>query len=162
MEAHPDKALLDELFPSIRRYQKLASKHGIGDIFQDNGGKLLQVLLLTGLKVIGRREGNDAIDDDGRVIACLKPLKNFRALILAAMGEQRRNQKAQRDVVGHQVGADEHDGRALLVQGEDVFQNAQLLLLFVMAQTLHGLSCRRSCWRWQRRTRCRGCQRFPE
>ena len=65
MQPHPDKAILDELFPFIRRYQELASQHGIGDIFQDNGGKLLQILLLTGLKVIGRREGNDAKDDEG-------------------------------------------------------------------------------------------------
>jgi len=66
MKAHPDKALLDELFPYIRHYQDLASRHGIGDVFQDNGGKLLQVLLITGLKVLGGREGNDAIDDKGR------------------------------------------------------------------------------------------------
>ena len=65
MQAHPDKALLDNLFPAIRRYQELASKHGIGDIFQDNGGKLLQVLLITGLQVLGGREGNDAKDADG-------------------------------------------------------------------------------------------------
>lgn len=65
MQAHPDKATLDELFPTIRRYQELASKHGIGDIFQDNGGKLLQVLLITGLQVLGGREGNDAKDADG-------------------------------------------------------------------------------------------------
>lgn len=77
MKAHPDKALLDELFPSIRRYQELASKHGIGDIFQDNGGKLLQVILFTGLKVIGRREGNDAIDDEGREYE----LKSVNALL---------------------------------------------------------------------------------
>ncbi len=65
MQAHPDKAILDELFPIIRRYQELASKHGIGDIFQDNGGKLLQVLLITGLQVLSGREGNDARDSDG-------------------------------------------------------------------------------------------------
>ena len=65
MQSHPDKATLDELFPTIRRYQELASKHGIGDIFQDNGGKLLQVLLITGLQVLGGREGNDAKDADG-------------------------------------------------------------------------------------------------
>ena len=33
---------------------------------QDNGGKLLQVLLITGLKVLPGREGNDAKDDSGR------------------------------------------------------------------------------------------------
>ncbi len=48
MKPHPDKAELDRLFPYIREYQSLASRHGIGDIFQDNGGKLLQLLLITG------------------------------------------------------------------------------------------------------------------
>jgi hypothetical protein len=66
MFPHADKALLDELFPFIRQYQALATKHGINDIFQDNGGKLLQVLLITGLKIVPGREGNDAIDDFGR------------------------------------------------------------------------------------------------
>ncbi len=62
---HPDKAKLERLFPYIREYQELASKHGIGDIFQDNGGKLLQALLILNLKFTGRREGNDAKDDSG-------------------------------------------------------------------------------------------------
>ena len=66
MRPHPDKAELDRLFPFIRKYQLLASKHGIGDIFQDNGGKLLQLLLITGLKGTGDREGNDARDEHGR------------------------------------------------------------------------------------------------
>ena len=65
MTPHPDKALLDELFPHIRKYQELANKHGINDIFQDNGGKLLQVLLTLNLKVAPGREGNDAIDSNG-------------------------------------------------------------------------------------------------
>lgn len=65
MKAHRDKAELDRLFPYIREYQALASKHGIGDIFQDNGGKLLQLLLVTGLKNISGREGNDAVDAEG-------------------------------------------------------------------------------------------------
>ncbi len=65
MKEHPDKAILDELFPYIRHYQELASKHGIGDIFQDNGGKLLRVLLVLGLRVLPGREGNDAVDDEG-------------------------------------------------------------------------------------------------
>ena len=66
MTPHPDKSELDRLFPFIREYQALASKHGIGDIFQDNGGKLLQLLLITGLKGTGGREGNDARDEHGR------------------------------------------------------------------------------------------------
>ena len=57
---------LNELFPFIRKYQKLAEDTcGINDVFQDNGGKLLQVLLVTGLKNIVDREGNDAEDDKG-------------------------------------------------------------------------------------------------
>lgn len=65
MKPHADKALMEEIFPGIRKYQELASKHGIGDIFQDNGGKLLQLILITGLTVIPGREGNDAKDDKG-------------------------------------------------------------------------------------------------
>ena len=65
MNSHPDKKILDELFPYLRKYQELANAHGINDIFQDNGGKLLQVLLITGLEVLPGREGNDAKDNDG-------------------------------------------------------------------------------------------------
>ena len=65
MKAHPDKAKLDRLFPALREYQALANKHGINDIFQDNGGKQLQLLLITGLKSTGGREGNDARDGRG-------------------------------------------------------------------------------------------------
>lgn len=63
---HLDKAQLDEIFPHLRLLQLLANKHGIRDIFQDNGGKYLQLALVTGLKLIKTREGNDAIDQTGR------------------------------------------------------------------------------------------------
>src|SRR5580658_1777135 len=66
MKPHADAALLAKLFPAIRRYQRLATKHGIDDIFQDNGGKILQVCLVLGLTVLRFREGNDARDDDGK------------------------------------------------------------------------------------------------
>jgi hypothetical protein len=66
MKRHSDLARLEELLPAIREFQKLASKHGIDDVFQDNGGKLLQVLLVTGLKVLEGREGNDAVDEHGQ------------------------------------------------------------------------------------------------
>jgi hypothetical protein len=66
MKAHPDCAELTRLMPSIRELQCLASKHGIDDIFQDNGGKILQILLCTGLTVLTGREGNDARDENGR------------------------------------------------------------------------------------------------
>ena len=65
MKPHPDKAVMDRLFPGVRDYQELATRHGIDDIFQDNGGKILQVLLTTGLQIIPGREGNDARDQSG-------------------------------------------------------------------------------------------------
>jgi len=63
---HEDYKKLRELWPQILEFQKIATAHGIDDIFQDNGGKLLQVLLLMNLKVLPGREGNDAIDAAGR------------------------------------------------------------------------------------------------
>lgn len=65
-EGLTDNEVLEKLFVHIRLYQQLAEKHGIGDIFQDNGGKLLQVLLVSGLKILPGREGNDAVDESGR------------------------------------------------------------------------------------------------
>lgn len=52
--------------PHIRTLQSLGEKHGVPDIFQDNGGKLLQLALVTGLKLLKFREGNDAVDLDGK------------------------------------------------------------------------------------------------
>lgn len=78
MKPHPDKALLDKIFPYVREYQNLAVKHGIGDIFQDNGGKLLQVALITGLQILSGREGNDAVDDQGNEYE----LKSLNALLV--------------------------------------------------------------------------------
>jgi hypothetical protein len=66
MKPHSDQAKLCALMPGIRKLQKLASKHGIDDIFQDNGGKILQTLLYTGLTILPGREGNDARDENGR------------------------------------------------------------------------------------------------
>src|SRR3954465_2092396 len=53
------------LFPAIQEYQALAKKYNIADIFQDNGGKYVQLLILLGLRTSGSREGNDAFDKDG-------------------------------------------------------------------------------------------------
>lgn len=66
MAVHPDTSRLEALFPYILEYQKLATEHGINDIFQDNGGKLLQMLLITRLKISPGREGNDAVDEKGK------------------------------------------------------------------------------------------------
>lgn len=60
-----DSEELDRLLPFIREYQTLATKHGIDDVFQDNGGKLLQTLILLNLQKLPRREGNDATDAAG-------------------------------------------------------------------------------------------------
>ncbi|KXU38364.1 restriction endonuclease [Ventosimonas gracilis] len=63
---HADYQRLLDIWPAIQDYQELAAKHGIDDIFQDNGGKLLQVLLLLNLDILPGREGNDAVDETGR------------------------------------------------------------------------------------------------
>ena len=65
MKSHPDRIVMEEIFPYIQKYQELAGNHGIDDIFQDNGGKILQVLLILGLEQLPGREGNDAKDDSG-------------------------------------------------------------------------------------------------
>lgn len=57
---------MDALMPAIREFQALALDHGVGDIFQDNGGKLLQLVLTMDLTVLPGREGNDARDRLGR------------------------------------------------------------------------------------------------
>lgn len=66
MKETKDLQEMKKLFPYIREYQKLASKYNINDIFQDNGGKILQMLLVTGLQALPGREGNDAIDKNGQ------------------------------------------------------------------------------------------------
>jgi hypothetical protein len=65
MKSHPDKKIFDDLFPYVRQLQELAVKHGINDIFQDNGGKILQVVLAADLQSLPGREGNDAKDANG-------------------------------------------------------------------------------------------------
>jgi transcriptional regulator with XRE-family HTH domain len=56
---------LNYIFDYLREYQKMAEEFGINDIFQDNGGKLLQVLAITNLEDLPGREGNDAKDELG-------------------------------------------------------------------------------------------------
>ncbi len=60
MGSNADQQLFEELFPKIREFQALASRYGINDVFQDNGGKLLQVLLALELDNLPGRQGNDA------------------------------------------------------------------------------------------------------
>jgi len=77
MRHHPDLKKLQALFPYVRQYQQLAEKHGIGDIFQDNGGKLLQTLLILNMQGLGCREGNDCRDAQGNEYE----LKSVNALL---------------------------------------------------------------------------------
>lgn len=60
-----DLERLNEAFEGIRKMQELANEYGINDILQDNGGKVLQVLILLGLRISPGREGNDAVDAEG-------------------------------------------------------------------------------------------------
>lgn len=61
--SHTDPVLkMNYIFKYLREYQTIADEYGINDIFQDNAGKLLQVLFITGLAVLPGREGNDAKD----------------------------------------------------------------------------------------------------
>lgn len=66
VKSHKDFERLSQLWPAVEEYQALATAHGISDIFQDNGGKLLQVLLLLGIRILPGREGNDAVDASGQ------------------------------------------------------------------------------------------------
>ena len=60
-----DLVRLERAPAGCRELQDLATKYGIRDIFQDNGGKVLQSLILLGLRLAGGREGNDAVDAEG-------------------------------------------------------------------------------------------------
>lgn len=60
-----DLERLNSALLGIEKMQELADEYGIHDILQDNGGKVLQVLILLGLRISPGREGNDAIDADG-------------------------------------------------------------------------------------------------
>lgn len=60
-----DLERLQEGLENVRALQQLANEYDITDIFQDNGGKVLQLLILLGLKQSKGREGNDAVDEEG-------------------------------------------------------------------------------------------------
>ena len=65
LKPRTEQEKLDDLLPSLREYQSLATRHGIDDVFQDNGGKLLQTLIMLDLQKLAPREGNDAVDAEG-------------------------------------------------------------------------------------------------
>lgn len=73
---------LERALLGCQEHQTLAEKYGIRDIFQDNGGKVLQSLIILGLRAVGGREGNDAFDDEGNEYE----LKTVNAALGASRG----------------------------------------------------------------------------
>jgi hypothetical protein len=53
---------IETLMPGVEAYQDLASSYGITDVFADNGGKLLQLMIAIGLDHSPGRLGPDALD----------------------------------------------------------------------------------------------------
>lgn len=64
-ERRSDLERLQVALKAIQELQSLANEYGINDVFQDNGGKVLQVLILLGLRISPGREGNDTLDAEG-------------------------------------------------------------------------------------------------
>lgn len=58
-------AEIESLWPGAVALQELADQYGIKDIFQDAGGKLLQLVIATGLDIVPGRTGPDAKDRMG-------------------------------------------------------------------------------------------------
>ena len=59
------QAEIMDLWPHIEKYQELASQYGIDDIFQDAGGKMLQLSIAVGLDMSPQRMGPDGFDRIG-------------------------------------------------------------------------------------------------
>ncbi|GAX02058.1 restriction endonuclease [Secundilactobacillus silagei] len=53
---------LNKLWGALADLEKLGKQKGIDDIFQDNGAKVLQQVIISDLSFLPGREGNDAID----------------------------------------------------------------------------------------------------
>lgn len=64
---HMDFELMMDAMKGVQKMQRLAEAYNIPNIFTDNGGKLLQVLVATGLDFIPGRTGPDAKDRLGRM-----------------------------------------------------------------------------------------------
>ncbi len=57
--------VLEQLWGNLHDLSLLAKDYGIDDIFQDNGAKVLQQLILLNMDILPGREGNDAISESG-------------------------------------------------------------------------------------------------
>jgi len=53
-------AEIEALWDGVIAFQKLADHYGITDIFSDNGGKVAQLAIATGLDILPGRQGADA------------------------------------------------------------------------------------------------------
>lgn len=60
-------AEIENLWPGVEALQNLANHYDIPDIFQDAGGKMLQLAIATGLDVVPGRTGPDAKDRLGNL-----------------------------------------------------------------------------------------------
>jgi len=58
-------AEIEALWPAVQQFQDLATQYGVSDIFSDNGGKVVQVAIATGLDLVPGRMGADAQDRMG-------------------------------------------------------------------------------------------------
>lgn len=65
-EHREEIAKLNRLWTNLQELQSLAHEYGIDDMFQDNGAKILQQLILLNFDILAGREGNDAISASGR------------------------------------------------------------------------------------------------
>lgn len=59
-------AKLNRLWSALHDLEEMANEYGIEDIFQDNGAKILQQLVLLNFDNIPGREGNDACSASGK------------------------------------------------------------------------------------------------
>lgn len=57
--------VLEQLWENLHDLSLLAKDYGIDDIFQDNGAKVLQQLIILNMDILPGREGNDAISESG-------------------------------------------------------------------------------------------------
>lgn len=58
---------IETLWPGVERVQELATLYNIPDIFQDAGGKMLQLAVACGLDIVPGRTGPDAQDRIGNM-----------------------------------------------------------------------------------------------
>lgn len=56
---------MDEAMAGARKLQNLAEQYGVSDIFADNGGKVVQLAVATGLDIVPGRLGADCTDRMG-------------------------------------------------------------------------------------------------